>query len=164
MKKGIVTIGPSLFQNTILKCIDSENYIYRINGAHANARDADDYIAVIRKHLPEADIMLDLPGNKVRTDNLEVSIPLKQGDIPQSLHCGDLLNLITLSSRQIKALFVKLPCLFISHQPAGSPTQIEKGVDLPPAVLLRSRFCQALLVPYLGFARRSGVAGDITQS
>jgi len=79
MKKIILTIGPALFRNTRLKEIDHENYIYRINGAQVSPVDAGKYIEAIRSQLPHAEIMLDLPGNKIRTANLEKAIVLKPG-------------------------------------------------------------------------------------
>ena len=78
MKKVIVTVGPSLFHNTRLKEIDSENYIYRINGAHGSIEDIEKYVNEIRDELPHADILLDLPGNKIRTANLDEPIELKR--------------------------------------------------------------------------------------
>jgi len=79
MKKVIVTVGPSLFGNSELREIHSENYIYRINGAHGSIEDVQGSIDQIRNQLPDADILIDLPGNKVRTANLAEPIRLEKG-------------------------------------------------------------------------------------
>lgn len=76
MKKVIVTVGPPLLQSGVMKTFDNGNYIFRINGAHCNADGAAEYITEIRKVLPEADILIDLPGNKIRTKGLEKPVQL----------------------------------------------------------------------------------------
>ena len=48
----------------------SEKNIYRINGAHGNIDEIENYIATVRRQIPDADVLLDLPGNKVRTKDL----------------------------------------------------------------------------------------------
>lgn len=77
MKKVIATVGPSLLHNTKLTEVHNESYIYRINGAHGSIADLEAYILEIRKQVPQANIMIDLPGNKVRTANLETPIKLE---------------------------------------------------------------------------------------
>lgn len=78
MKKLIITVGPSLFKNS-LATIHSKDYIYRVNGAHGDIKEISEYIDRIREQLPSAEILLDLPGNKIRTANLKLPIPLKKG-------------------------------------------------------------------------------------
>lgn len=70
MKRFILTVGPALSNEVVLSAIHSERNIYRINGAHGNAKSIEDYILKIRQQVPGADILIDLPGNKVRTKNL----------------------------------------------------------------------------------------------
>ncbi len=77
MRKIIITIGPSLFGNTSLKEIDSQDYIYRINGAQGSIREIENYINKIRSELPSAEILIDLPGNKLRAINLDRPIQLE---------------------------------------------------------------------------------------
>lgn len=79
MKKVIVTVGPSLFGDGELYAIHSKDYIYRINGAHGSIEDVEGHIEMIRGQLPDADILIDLPGNKVRTSNLDEPIKLEKG-------------------------------------------------------------------------------------
>ena len=79
MKKVIVTVGPSLFGDGTLRAIHNEDYIYRINGAHGEIEDIEGLIERVRGQLPNADILIDLPGNKIRTANLDKPIELEKG-------------------------------------------------------------------------------------
>lgn len=79
MKKVIVTVGPSLLGDGTLKAIHCDDYIYRINGAHGNIEDCQTLIDRIRGLLPESKILIDLPGNKVRTANLDEPVELEEG-------------------------------------------------------------------------------------
>ena len=67
MKKIIATVGPSLLHTTPLKDIHNERNIYRINGAHGTVDDIEQYILKIQAQISDAKILMDLPGNKVRT-------------------------------------------------------------------------------------------------
>lgn len=80
MEKVIVTVGPSLFKKGTLANLHSEAYIYRINGAHGTIEDIEKNIQLIRKEIPNASVMIDLPGNKVRTHNLSEPINVKIGE------------------------------------------------------------------------------------
>jgi len=79
MKKYILTIGPALANEVSLRDIHSERNIYRINGAHGTIPDVEDNICRIRTQIPDAKILLDLPGNKVRTANIQTGIQLEKG-------------------------------------------------------------------------------------
>lgn len=70
MKRFILTVGPALLCEVPLTEIHNERNIYRINGAHGSVEDIENYILKIREQIPEADILMDLPGNKVRTKEL----------------------------------------------------------------------------------------------
>ena len=70
MQRFILTTGPALLYEVPLKSVHNERNIYRINGAHGGIAEIEGYIQEIRKQIPDADILLDLPGNKVRTKNL----------------------------------------------------------------------------------------------
>jgi len=67
LKKIIATVGPSLLNTTPLSEIHNERNIYRINGAHGNIDDIEQYILKILTQQKDAKILMDLPGNKVRT-------------------------------------------------------------------------------------------------
>lgn len=70
MQRFILTVGPALLNEVPLTEIHDERNIYRINGAHGDISDIEGYIKKIREQEPNADILMDLPGNKVRTKNL----------------------------------------------------------------------------------------------
>lgn len=86
MKRIILTVGPSLLHTTPISDIHKDIYIYRINGAHGSVADIEEYVNKIRHQVPDADILMDLPGNKVRTKDLPGNgIELHKGikfDIP----------------------------------------------------------------------------------
>ena len=71
MKKIIATVGPSLLHKVPLNEVHSENMIYRINGAHGSIESIEEYILKIKDQVNNAKILIDLPGNKVRTANFE---------------------------------------------------------------------------------------------
>lgn len=79
MQKYILTTGPALANEVPLSQVHSEKNIYRINGAHGAIADIEAGIKNIRSQIPGAAILMDLPGNKVRTANIEVGIQLEKG-------------------------------------------------------------------------------------
>lgn len=81
-KKIIATVGPSLLNETLLSEVHNERNIYRINGAHGNIKDIENSIKKIKSQIKNAQILMDLPGNKVRTQNLiNGYIDLKENEI-----------------------------------------------------------------------------------
>ena len=79
MRKYILTTGPALSNEVPLSEVHSDRNIYRINGAHGSLSDIENNIRNIRSQIPDAPILLDLPGNKVRTANIETGIQLEKG-------------------------------------------------------------------------------------
>jgi len=79
MQKYILTTGPALANEVPLSQVHSDKNIYRINGAHGSIADIEKGIRNIRSQIPGAAILLDLPGNKVRTANIDVGIHLEKG-------------------------------------------------------------------------------------
>ncbi len=79
MQRFILTVGPSLLNEVPLTEVHNERNIYRINGAHGSIADIEGYIREIRRQVPDAEILMDLPGNKVRTKNLDKGIVLEHG-------------------------------------------------------------------------------------
>jgi len=79
MQRYILTTGPALANEVPLRQVHSEKNIYRINGAHGSIADIEAGIRNIRSQVPGAPILLDLPGNKVRTANIDVGIQLERG-------------------------------------------------------------------------------------
>lgn len=81
MKKYILTTGPALAGEVPLSQVHNDKNIYRINGAHGSIADVEASIRNIRSQIPGAAVLLDLPGNKVRTANISTGIQLKKGEI-----------------------------------------------------------------------------------
>jgi pyruvate kinase len=79
MQKYILTTGPALANEVPLAQVHSDKNIYRINGAHGSISDIEAGIKNIRRQVPGAVILMDLPGNKVRTAHIEVGIQLEKG-------------------------------------------------------------------------------------
>ncbi|MCU0633618.1 MAG: pyruvate kinase, partial [Gemmatimonadaceae bacterium] len=79
----IVTLGPSILQRATLREIDALGpCIYRINGAHVAPTEVTRVAAQVRDILgAEARVMIDLPGNKVRTANLSTPLRLVAGSL-----------------------------------------------------------------------------------
>ena len=78
MKKVIVTLGPSIINNNNFRIKEGHNYIFRVNGAHGNFDEVRENILYIRKVFKNSDVLLDLPGNKIRTSGLAEPIPLRK--------------------------------------------------------------------------------------
>lgn len=67
MQKFILTLGPSLGEQIKVSEIHQDNFIYRINGAHGTKNSISQMIKKLRDLIPDAQILMDLPGNKIRT-------------------------------------------------------------------------------------------------
>lgn len=78
MKRIIATVGPALLHKTPIHQIHKENNIYRINGAHGTIEEIEEYILEIKRQQKDAQILMDLPGNKVRTANLEDGLKIEE--------------------------------------------------------------------------------------
>lgn len=81
MKKFILTVGPALLHEVPITEIHNSKNIYRINGAHGSISDIEGYIEKIREQISSAEILIDLPGNKVRTKDMpDNGIELVRGE------------------------------------------------------------------------------------
>ena len=73
-------------------------FIYRINGAHGSLEFISKSIDRIRSILPNAKILIDLPGNKIRLNNIEKPIAIKYGDeinlSREHFNCSDFFDLV----------------------------------------------------------------------
>ncbi|MCH7501544.1 MAG: hypothetical protein IH886_16360 [Nitrospinae bacterium] len=78
MKKVIVTLGPSIINNGNFRVRDERDYIFRVNGAYGGLDEVRENILYIRNTFKKAEVLLDLPGNKIRTRGLADPIPLKK--------------------------------------------------------------------------------------
>src|SRR5688572_9171396 len=78
----ICTIGPrTVDQESLARLHASGMNIARVNGAHGSLDDVKTMIVALKRDLPEGvEILLDLPGNKIRTDNIPEPIPLLAGE------------------------------------------------------------------------------------
>jgi len=74
-----VTVGPSLFKDNLLSKIHKSNFIYRINGAHGSIQAISKTIKDVHAAISNPVLLLDLPGNKVRTAQLEKGIAIESG-------------------------------------------------------------------------------------
>jgi len=79
MEKIIATVGPSLLNQYPINKVYSDDLIFRVNGAHGSISDIKEYIEKIRIERKDALILMDLPGNKIRTNNINKPIELKVG-------------------------------------------------------------------------------------
>ena len=71
IKDIICTIGPGSLNEEILKGLNEAGMtIARINGSHGTVEEIDNMIKKIKNILPEIKILLDLPGNKIRTTGI----------------------------------------------------------------------------------------------
>ena len=84
MRKIIATVGPSLLYKVPLASVHHPDNIYRINGAHGSIDEICGHVREIRKQVKGAAVLIDLPGNKIRTANLKQPIELKK-DVPFTL-------------------------------------------------------------------------------
>ena len=77
----IATLNHHLLEPSMLKDLKAAGAtIFRINGAHAKPEEIPHYVSAIRKALGnEIKILVDLPGNKIRTNSLSQPIILNAG-------------------------------------------------------------------------------------
>jgi pyruvate kinase len=80
MKKLIVTVGPSILKNDFIKNNHHIDYIYRVNGAHGNIKNIEKTINLVRGQVRDAEILLDLPGNKIRTSGIDEPIVVSENE------------------------------------------------------------------------------------
>ncbi len=75
IKDIICTIGPASLNKEVLVGLKNEGMtIARVNGSHGTVDEIDSTIKKILDILPESKILLDLPGNKIRTTNINLPI------------------------------------------------------------------------------------------
>ncbi|HDX3452122.1 TPA: hypothetical protein ROD35_001112 [Campylobacter coli] len=74
MQRYILTVGPSLGNKIQINEIHQDDFIYRINGAHGSLEDIKNTIINIKNQNNTAKILIDLPGNKIRTASIDKPI------------------------------------------------------------------------------------------
>jgi pyruvate kinase len=77
----ICTIGPRTLTTEALAGLHQAGMnVARINGSHGTLEDVRRMVSFLRTNLPAGvEILLDLPGNKIRTDNIQEPIALVEG-------------------------------------------------------------------------------------
>ncbi len=78
----ICTIGPkTIDKEWLVRLHQGGMNIARVNGAHGSLEDVQDFIHRLKNDLPEGvAILLDLPGNKIRTDGFLEPVELVAGE------------------------------------------------------------------------------------
>ena len=71
MIKILVTVGPESNNQCSLQEFSKKTNLFRLNGSHATIQWHQAAISSIRKACPNAFILMDIPGVKPRTNNLE---------------------------------------------------------------------------------------------
>lgn len=83
----IITVGPSTLKEKVLHKIMALSYpIFRLNGAHGTPEYIANTIDYLRGLDKDARILVDLPGNKIRTKDILEPIPLRKEDSFCLLH------------------------------------------------------------------------------
>ena len=80
MTKTMVTIGPISNNKSDVEEFGKHTKLFRLNGSHSNIKWHEQTIALIRNTIPDAFILLDIPGIKPRTSN-EHPIEIKSGQV-----------------------------------------------------------------------------------
>lgn len=79
--KIVATIGPGILSATSLSELSEAGMsIARLNGSHGDKDWHANAIRLIRETLPDAPILFDLPGNKIRVLRLGAEVPFAAGD------------------------------------------------------------------------------------
>ena len=80
MMKTLVTVGPESLNLDDLTYFAEKTKLFRLNGSHSTIEWHKKAINMIRAISPESFILMDIPGIKPRTENLEI-INIKRGVI-----------------------------------------------------------------------------------
>ena len=78
MTKIVVTIGPVSTNSHVIKEFAKHTKLFRLNGSHNTLKWHKEIVSEIRVLVPDAFILLDIPGAKPRTRNTE-PISIKKG-------------------------------------------------------------------------------------
>ena len=78
MTNILVTIGPASTNSEVITDFAKYTKLFRLNGSHNSLKWHEEIVSKIRALVPEAFILLDIPGAKPRTGNIE-PISIKKG-------------------------------------------------------------------------------------
>lgn len=79
MSKVLVTLGPVSLDDQSIKDFARYTGLFRLNGSHGSLDWHSSAVAKIRELVPDAFILLDVPGAKPRTNNTEI-VTINKGD------------------------------------------------------------------------------------
>ena len=71
MMKILITVGPVSNDESVLKFFSTKTGLFRLNGSHGTLEWHRKTVNSIRKVCPNSFILMDIPGVKPRTNNLE---------------------------------------------------------------------------------------------
>ena len=109
MTKILVTVGPVSTNTEVIKEFAKYTNLFRLNGSHNTLEWHKETVSKIRALVPDAFILLDIPGAKPRTSNTE-PISIKKG---QTVVFG---NPDARSDDLVVGLTKPLPALDANHQ------------------------------------------------
>ena len=107
MMKTLVTVGPNSLNLDDLSHFAEKTKLFRLNGSHSTIEWHKKAIGMIRDVSPDSFILMDIPGIKPRTENLEL-INIKQGEI---IHFGKVLALINLKQLGYQSHYQNIPLI-----------------------------------------------------
>ena len=109
MTNILVTIGPASTNSEVITEFAKQTKLFRLNGSHNTLEWHKEIVSKIRALVPDAFILLDIPGAKPRTGNTE-PISIKKG---QTVVFG---SPEIRSDDLVVALTKPLPALDTNHQ------------------------------------------------
>ena len=96
MTRILVTIGPTSNNEKSIRSFANQTKLFRLNGSHNTLEWHKETVAKIRKYVPDAFILLDVPGAKPRTNNLQ-PIDIKRGDTVTFGYIGERHNILSVA-------------------------------------------------------------------
>ena len=93
MTKTLVTIGPASANSEVITEFAKHTKLFRLNGSHNTLEWHQEIVSKVRTLVPDAFILLDIPGAKPRTSNT-VPVSIKKGQTVvfgnPKIRCDDL--------------------------------------------------------------------------
>jgi len=80
MMKTLVTIGPASLSSQTIQNFSIKTNLFRLNGSHSDLDWHRNAISMIRNICPNAFILMDIPGIKPRTANME-TLQIQKGEV-----------------------------------------------------------------------------------
>jgi len=176
-RKIVATIGPATMSvDAIRRLVDAGMNVARLNGSHATLDWHAQAIAMIREAAPEAPILLDIPGRKIRTGRLAhepsfergdtlvlttdashdgtTKVPVNYADLHLDLHAGDTI-LADDGQLRFTVTAIEGPDIRCRAEAAGT-LRSAKGINVP-MVSLKSKLVTDRDRQMLTFARTHAI-------